>query len=117
MTNENKDGWKTKIRKKRKDGEFNRLSGGLGTISSPSSKTRNDPLRIGRANSDQSNSPTINIGAEIPGGIARQLIDKTKEQLAYHKAQVSELEARLQELEQFSEDLEAQDIEEIEEDE
>ena len=49
---------------------------------------------------------------ETAGGIARQLIEKIREQLAYHKTQASELEARLQELEEFTEGLEAQDIEE-----
>jgi hypothetical protein len=112
MTRENNDGWTTKIRKECEDGEPNGVTRGLGTLSPPSSRARDDSLRIGREDSYQSNTLTIGIGAGNAGGIARQLIEETKKQLAYHKTQVSDLEARIQELEQFTEDLNTQDIEE-----
>jgi len=112
MTLDNKDGWTTKIRKERENRESNGVPRSLGTLSPPSSKTRDDPFRIGREDSHQSNTLTIGIGAGNAGGIARQLIEETKKQLAYHKAQVSDLEVRIQELEQFTEDLKTQDIEE-----
>ena len=112
MTSENNDGWTTKIRQECKNGEPNSVTRSVGTLSPPSSKARNDSIRIGRENSDQSNTLTISIGEGDAGGIARQLIEETKKQLAYHKNQVSDLESRIQELEQFTEDLKKQDIEE-----
>ncbi len=114
MTRENKDGWTTKIRQERENGEPNGITRSMGTLSPPSSQARDDPFRIGREDSNQSNTLTIGIGAGNAGGIARQLIEETKKQLAYHKTQVSDLEARIQELEQFTEDLKTQDIQEDE---
>ena len=115
MTRENNDGWTTKIRQERKDCEPNGVTRSVGTLSPPSSQVRNDSLRVSRDDSNQSNTLTIGIGAGNAGGIARQLIEETQKQLAYHRTQVSELENRIHELQQFTEDLKTQDVEESEE--
>ena len=112
MTSENNDGWTTKIRQECKNGEPNSVTRSVGTLSPPSFKARNDSIRVSRENRDQPNTTTISIGEGDAGGIARQLIEETKKQLAYHRNQVSDLESRIQELEQFTEDLNKQDIQE-----
>ncbi|MEH2145311.1 hypothetical protein [Nostoc sp.] len=111
MTRDNKDGWKTKVGQECEDSDFNSIPRGVGTLSTPSTKTRNEPFGTRRANSDQSNTFTINLGAGTAGGMASQLIEETQKQLAYHKTQVSELEERLHELQQFTEDLKSEDHE------
>jgi hypothetical protein len=77
----------------------------LGVISPSGSGTRNNSIRTGGNDSDQSNTTTVNFRETIPGGIARQLIEQARKQLAYHKEQASELEIRIQELEEFTENL------------
>jgi hypothetical protein len=116
MEPENKHGRKTKIRQECEDGELNGLPGSVGTLSSPRSETWNDSFRIGRANRDESNPLTISTGKRSTGGIGRQLIEETRKQLAYHKTQVSELETRLKELEQLTDDLDQQETQEQQED-
>ncbi|MBH8578359.1 hypothetical protein I8752_36560 [Nostocaceae cyanobacterium CENA369] len=111
MKRENQNGRKTKVREKRKNGKLDSIPRSVGTLSPKGAKTRDDSLGASRTNSDKSNTLVVSAGEGTPGGIARQLIDKTKEQLAYHKTQVSELEARIQELEQFAEDLETEETE------
>jgi hypothetical protein len=111
MTRNNKDGWKTQVGQECENSNLNGIPRGVGTLSTPSAETRNDPIRARGANSNQSNTFTINIGAGTPGGMASQLIEEIQRQLAYHKAQVSELEDRLHELQQLTEDLKAEDHE------
>jgi hypothetical protein len=105
MIREECNGWKAKIRPERKNRKLNSVPRSLGTFQAASSKTRTNTIRVSRTNRNESNIITINLGEGIPGGIARQLIEQAEKQLAYHKAQVSELEARLQELHQFTEIL------------
>jgi len=112
MTKENKDGWKTQIRQEREDSESNGIASCVGTISTPSSRTRDDSFGTSRTNSNQSNTSTFNSREGSSGGIARQLIDETEKQLAYHKRQVCELEARLNELHQFNEGLQTEELDE-----
>lgn len=109
MTRDNEDGWKTEIGQECENSEFNGVTRGVGTLSSPSAKTRDDPFGTRRTNSDQSGTLTFDTGAGTPGGIARQLLDEARKQLAYHKAQVNELETRIQELEDFTKGLDDQE--------
>lgn len=111
---EHKDGWKTQVRQERENSELNGVPGGVGTVSAPSSRFRHDSFPTGRANSDQSNTSAINPGLGSAGEVARQLIDKAQKQLAYYKKQVCELEAIVDELNQFTEALEAEKSEESE---
>lgn len=80
-------------------------SGVLGKLPDSSSKYGIDPISTGGTTSYEPN--TVGIGNEsitgIPGKIARQLIEETEKQLAYHKEQVEVLERRLQELNQIPE--------------
>ncbi|OUL33120.1 hypothetical protein BV372_17390 [Nostoc sp. T09] len=105
MKREKANGRKTKVRQKCKNGELNSITRGVGTLSPKSAKTRNDSLGVSRIDSNESDPITIGTGEGIDGGIARQLIEETRKQLAYHKTQVAELEVRLHELEQLTEDL------------
>ncbi len=106
MKRENGNGGKTKVREKRKNGELDSITSRMGTLSSKGAKARDDSIGTSGTNSNQSNTLVISTGEGTSGGIARQLIEETRKQLAYHKVQVSELESRLQELEEFTQDLE-----------
>ncbi|MEH2307013.1 hypothetical protein [Nostoc sp.] len=111
MTRDNKDGWTTKIGQEREDSNFDGIPRSVGTLSTTSAKIRDDQIGTGRANRYESNTSTINLGARNAGGMASQLTEEIQKQLAYHKAQVSELEERLYEIQQFTEDLKDEDHE------
>jgi hypothetical protein len=80
-------------------------SGCLGKLPDASSEFRIDSLSTSRTFGHEPN--TVGIGneptARVTGKIARQLIEETEKQLAYHKEQVEVLERRLQELNQIPE--------------
>lgn len=83
----------------------------VGVTSTISPESRNDQIGVSGENSQQTNtfSSRKRSSSGITGKIVRQLIEETERQLAYYKTQATELEARLQELYELSEDLEQQE--------
>lgn len=79
----------------------------MGSTTSDGFKPGNDQVRASRENSQQTD--TFSSGEctdeRISGKIVRQLIKETERQLAYYKTQADELETRLQELQQLTEEL------------
>jgi hypothetical protein len=76
----------------------------LGVTSTISIEPGNDKIRFGGEDSERRDtfSTREQSSNEISGKIASQLINETEKQIAYHKNQASELEARLEELHQLA---------------
>jgi hypothetical protein len=83
----------------------------MGSTAPDGSEFGNDQIRVSGENSQQANSLVSGAGTNggIPGKIVSQLIKETERQLAYHRTQASELETRLHELHQLTEELHQDD--------
>lgn len=76
----------------------------MGVASTISLEHGNDEIRSGGEDSERRNtfSSRGQSNEGISGKIVGRLINETEKQLAYHKSQTSELEARLEELRQLA---------------
>ncbi|WP_414544301.1 hypothetical protein [Nostoc sp. CCY0012] len=100
--------------KKRESGDIRNSQSNtriMGSTSPDGCQSGNDKIRISGENRQQTNTFGFGEGTEnrISGKIVRQLIKETERQLAYHKIQASELETRLNELHELTEDLDKEE--------
>ena len=114
MIEKNGWNWKTEVGSKCENSKLNSVTGSVGAVSTFSARPRDDTISIGRANGNEETTATLDSGDRNSGGMARQLITQVERQLAYHKEQVSELETRLNQLNQFTEELDTEQYQALE---
>lgn len=102
VKNDNKQGT-PEVGKKRKNSKSNDQSRGLGDVSIEGTRSRVDPIRVTRADSERSDIAEFAIGTETTGGILRRLTQELEEQLAYHREQAKNIEITLQRVIQLTE--------------
>ncbi|GJD16351.1 hypothetical protein RIVM261_013070 [Rivularia sp. IAM M-261] len=87
-----------KVRKKRKDGKLNSVSGSVGDVPLTSSKTGDDQVGVCGDDSERRITYVANPGAANIGKLLDQLIEETQKQLAGCEQQAEVLRLRLDEL-------------------